>query len=189
MFRSEGFIPRLFLNRFSQNGRHPEWFALLLAAMVTAAVWTAAWGITLFVTQSQHRPEDRFAPLAIFLLILTFFGDSTLWFHLVYVFRHRFGRDAPAVERHVEIWGGLIVSLVILLAKIGWLIIKYVGLPLIPLGIAGDVLPQIPVIGTALEYLALFAIMLYPFAAVAVYLVRRRGAAPVVSDADSSDQR
>ena len=172
MAKKRAFLPNLFLRSVGVSETRPAWFVMLLAAMVTAAVYVAAWiAFALFlITQGT---EWKMGPAVTAILVAFIWGEATLWYHLVYLAQWRFSNDEERPERHVEIWGDLIFMAILALLKLIWICLKYIMAPLIPCMLVFELL-KIPGIGDAVCSIACILLALYPVFGVAAYIVSGR---------------
>lgn len=176
MHSMKGLVPRLFLTQIGVDARHPAWFVMLLAAMVSGAVYSAAWLVAMLFLPTVSLSAGEPVPVGVVaLLTLTMWGTSTLWYHVLYLVWYRRSRTAGTgmgVESHYSVWGGPLSMILVLLAKMVWMLLKYVVAPLIPFMLVVE-LRSIPGIGAAICNVACVALTLYPVIALACYAVGR----------------
>lgn len=176
----KGFIPHLFMNKFSDSGRKPFWFVMLLGAMTSATIWVAAWlAVALFAETSL--PGRTVAENALGFAFL--WSEATVWFHLAYMFQVRTGWDGPFTKNSYEIWVTPIGMLILFFIKVGWLFCKFALAPLIPFVLLSE-MSRTPGVNAVLLDIICVLFLLYPVIGVAAYLIQRRHSAPQIHEAE-----
>lgn len=160
-------MPNLFLTAFGTNGVRPIWFVMLLAAMASSAIWFVA---LTAITHTSPLTLQGYSTFQNIFGCVFLWSEATVWFHLVYLVQVHLNNDA---ERQVEVWASPIGMLIMFFVKAGWIIIKYVAAPMIPIVLVSE-LGDILGIGDVLFDIASILFLLYPVCGIAVYLVQRR---------------
>lgn len=177
MTRRIGLFPNFFLEAMGVGRRRSAWFVMLVAAMATAALYTACFMALALAAQSRGDASSTLTAAQGIFFVLLLWASATIWYHLAYVAKYHWASvaDEPG-ETRFEFWGSTLIVLALLALRAMWVIIKYAFAPLLPLLLVTS-LRYVPGAGPALLDIACIATLLYPVAGVALYLLRhgRRG--------------
>lgn len=151
------FIPNFFLNLFDVNNRRPLWFVLLLAAMASGAIYTAFWlviGFVLSTTNQNLISSNSFGVYILVFFYLCLWSSATLWYHIEYIVRYRYGRlmsesAEPEEKTSWSIWGTPLALLLVfafeLVIKLLWMVLRFFVVPMFPFILAIYIMPDLTV--------------------------------------------
>lgn len=157
MSRLRGVVPRFFLRHFGANGRRPERFVLLLAAMASATVYAVAWVAAIVLLLPL---DELLGTPAALLFPPILWGSATLWYHVAYLSQCRrdpreavrqerqdTGEPTLRVEVHYYSSYDYLILLIRIIVELIVLMLKYIAGPFVPLLAVLEFVTLVPEVG------------------------------------------